>query len=300
MDFGQPMNALQTRKILEQQLRSSSCIQLISAFFTAYEWIDEACLRKKPKMVMRGLASDFVGGASSIKAVTSALENGWEVRFLFSLHAKVYAFDQVVVVGSGNLTAKGLNLLDESGNYEYNVALQRTPQTDEVTNNVFQLSTNIDLETALEMEKFVDAQKQKESSSSACVWPSELLVVAPRQLLFADFPNVPYGSGECPINEPWATVFRNLQSGNIEGAAQLVRESASFIWLCDTLKRNGNKLSFGGVSAALHSDIIEDTRVYRRSVKDTLTNFVSFLSALAIPEVEISTPRYRQVFVLKS
>lgn len=301
MEYGQLINALETQKLLERQLQTSATIQLLTAFFTsqAFNWVDVACLQTKPCLVVRGLANDFANGASSIDAVISALASGWEVGFLFPLHAKIYAFDQVVIVGSGNLTANGLNLLDESGNYELNVALKRNAESAETINHVFQLSTNIDLKTAKAMKKFIQAKQQEGIAGSACFWPTELLPMRSRPLLVADFPSEPYDSGKCPVNEPWATVFHKLQEKDSEGAAQIVRGSASFSWFCETLKQKGNRLHFGGISSVLHSDIVEDTRVYRRTVKQTLVNFLSYLSALSLPEIEISRPNHTQIVELK-
>lgn len=301
MEYGQLISALQTRKLMERQLKTSSTIQLLTAYFTyqAFKWVDVACVKTKPRLVVRGLANDFVNGASSIDAIISALESGWEVGFLFPLHAKIYAFDEVVIVGSGNLTSNGLNLLNESGNYELNVPLKRNSKTDETTSHVIQLSTNIDLKTAKAMKQFILAQQQEGSRGSTSFWPTELLPMPSRPLLVADFPSEPYDSGKCPVNEPWATVFRKIQANDCESAAQIVRGSASFSWFCETLKRQGNKLHFGGISSSLHSEIVEDTRVYRRTIKQTLVNFLSYLSALSLPEIEISRPNHTQIVELK-
>lgn len=300
MPYGNLLKSNETNELMLRHFQTSTKIEILTAFFTypAFIWAEESCSRSKPKLVIRGLVNDFLSGASSIKAVIHAIESGWDISLLFPLHAKIYAFDDLIIVGSGNFTAKGLNLLNVSGNYELNVALKPTHATNEAIDQVFELSKKIDLKTATEMQYFLSEQIGKGNQDPACFWPSELLQLPTRPLLIADFPDEPLTSGTPPSNEPWATVFRKIRAEEYEVATKIVKQSASFAWLCETLKTRGNRLNFGGISSALHSDIVEDTRVYRQTVKETLVNFLSYLEHLPLSEIKFSRPKHTQILEL--
>jgi hypothetical protein len=102
----------------------SACASCRSSFDVASPFIGAALLelsRLLPKTVERTLLTrtrlqDFAAGASSLEAVISAAESGFEVRGLDSLHAKVYIFDRrLALVTSANATFSGFRKNRECG-----------------------------------------------------------------------------------------------------------------------------------------------------------------------------------------
>lgn len=72
------------------------------------------------------------------------------------------------------------------------------------------------------------------------------------------------------------------------------RWSNAYLWLLETLKKNGGCMYFGALSEKLHNALVSDPKPYRRDVKQMLTNLLSLCNQLGMEEIVIDRPNYSQ------
>ncbi|WP_350643554.1 phospholipase D-like domain-containing protein, partial [Psychrobacter sp. HY3-MNA-CIBAN-0198] len=71
--------------------------------------------KPKVELIGRFTPNDFAQGASDINALRECINNGFSVKALSNLHAKIYQIDQEIIFnGSANLTGKGLAIVNNS------------------------------------------------------------------------------------------------------------------------------------------------------------------------------------------
>eukprot|EP00493_Phyllostaurus_siculus_P025966 UN26311 len=107
---------------LEELLPNCKNLTIISAFMTqpATRWLGQLISNNKPKVQLIGRFTpiDFAKGASDLNALRGCIKNGYQVKALVNLHAKIYQIDHDIIFnGSANLTGKGLALVN-NGNLE--------------------------------------------------------------------------------------------------------------------------------------------------------------------------------------
>ena len=271
-------DAASHRVLIERQLRESSECLLLSAFFTdiASDWI----LQHRPaqltgRLLVRGLVSDFLGGACSISAIRNLISGGFEARFLPSLHAKSFLFDETLFVGSANLTGKGLGLVNNS-NDEIMAQITISSQQRFTLERLWDrgaLATPATLEL---MAEFLSSYNVQHPNSSNLEWPTTIL------------------SKDLDI---WCADFPNLVSTQEWEMCDL-RRNLAYQWLLRTLVEN-RKMSFGELSSALHSALRDDPGPFRKTVKELLSNLLELVERLDDEVIEVARPSYRQVIQLR-
>ena len=287
----------QLKHILEKEVRwCEKKLLFISAYVTqtAVDWLK----RHVPKgievhLICRLTPSDMIDGSTNISALFTALDGGWKVSCLHSLHAKLYSIDaQRIYVGSANFTSNGLRIYG-TGNIE---ACSRIPASHEnlrFISNIETSASNLNYEILERMEFYI---KDKEPRVCLDQWPQDIL---PNEdgIWVCDFFWSNPQSTTCQENEQHDLEIVGVESLDPlnKGVPQRILMSRCIQWLISKLKdQPRTELYFGGITSLLHDELKDDPAPYRKEVKTLVQNLLAYCN-IFIPEVvEVSRPNYSQ------
>jgi hypothetical protein len=267
----------------------------LSAYFTAaaLRYIHQLVPNKEVQVAIRARPLDFKFGSSDIGAVRQALELGWDIRFISSLHAKAYLIGDKVLVGSGNLTSNGLHLMG-SGNLELNCLVDADLGTKDLVRIIFREARRFDIETLEAMEKFLINPIDVEQDLPGW-WPENIVPIEMRKLFCCDFPQLPIDDSRMDEQVPWEKVRRQLAANQLDAAAETLSQVPAIIWLRNALRNKADALRFGELTAMLHDELAEDPAPYRREVKQLLANLLSYVKFCPHIGIEITRPRHTEI-----
>lgn len=98
----------------------------------------------------------------------------------------------------------------------------------------------------------------------------------------------------------------NLKAGSLEflgvppGCTTATLKKAfmkcnAYRWLKSVLEQKGNKeIYFGELSRLIHDVIINDSKLYRKEVKELQANLLNWIIELNIDEIQIDRPKHSQ------
>ena len=140
--------------------RFSDDLTIISAFMTqpATSWLAQLIYNNKPKVQLVGRFTpiDFAKGASDLNALRNCINNGYQVKALANLHAKIYQIDNDTIFnGSANLTGKGLALVN-NGNLESCSRVNACEQSKAFINKIVESATELSINTLDKMQTFLE------------------------------------------------------------------------------------------------------------------------------------------------
>lgn len=262
---------------LKEPLATSKQCSLYSAFISdaGFEFIKSTrTIKATDRLLVRCTPDDVANGVCSLTALTDAINLGFEVRILSTLHAKIYAFDNLVFVGSSNLTGKGLDLMSNS-NEELNT--QVIPSCDDLLmiEELWELGTNVTIECIKNMLNFMDLIDERDT----IIWPDEVYKGLKR-LSLSDFPS-------------------DDQANHLKWTSKnYIFKCRAYKWLVDLLEHCGSTASFGYISAQLHDALDSDFTYYRREIKERLANFIAILQNHPELKIIVERPSYSQVLRL--
>lgn len=247
---------------------------------------------KEKRVLVRFRMEDIIGGATDLQLFDYCKENMWKLYIRFDLHAKAYIFDRKrCIIGSANLTNKGLNLSD-GGNYEIaNVGELETTDISKI-NRLFDKAILMNDELYQMMkEQVTDVEKTK---SKEYDWSNDIknLFKPNLEVLFTfDFPiNIDYKVYKGKVIE-----FLDLGSNwTLDQLKETFRRSKVFLWLYTLLENAGGEMYFGEVTANLHNVLINDPKPYRKEVKELLQRLLMWIQDLEIKEISIDRPNHSQ------
>lgn len=271
------------RNRLETELCNSSRCAIFSGFFTlpAAQWIvNHRAARKSCRIVTRGLVDDFISGASSLDAFETALNAGYQIGISTALHAKIYAFDEVLFSGSANLTAKGL-ALTSNANQELSVEVPLSHQDDLILNNIWSQSVKIDESKLQKMRDYINNASADLPTriTKIAAWPEDIFTEN-RDIYCSDFPQ-----SFPALDETW-------------NSSATIMQTFAYKWLETFIRANG-ATNFGKLAAQLHNDLYDDPKPYRTDVKSLLSNLLQVIETDGGTLLSVSRPRYSQVVHLK-
>ena len=273
---------------------------ILSAFFSkpAADWI----IDHEPKdltVVIRGRLSDFTAGAASIEAIRLLISSGHKVFFNFDLHAKIFYFGEEILLGSSNLTANGLNLLDVGGNIELSSVIAASKSNELIVQRIIKNSIRIDLVTLQKLTLFLDNPNLR-SKMAAPSWPKEIFNQNCNPTIWcSDLPTHNYNTAISEDYCVWGEIARLSENNRDQDASILFKETAAYRWL---IKFIGPSLargqSFGAVSAALHAELNDDPSPMRKDIKNLQGNFYTFIERIQ-SDLEIFQPNFSQIVRIK-
>ena len=274
----------QAKERIQQRAESSSRLWCYSAFVTkpAVEWV-KSIYGESCRLLVRGRVDDFITGGSNLDAIENALNAGWEVRFSSMVHFKVYFFDDSLIVGSSNLTGRGLALVPNN-NDELNTEVSIDNDDLLLAEHLWSQGRIISLEIINRMRDYLSSLEHHDAESVPNEWPEEVLPVVERDMYCSDFPQSVYGQGECVLN------LKSLED---------LQDTVSYQWILSVVKENDGSAHFGLLSTRLHNDVADDPVPYRRDIKTLVANLLSYIEALDSETLQVTQPRHSQVVSLR-
>ena len=261
-------------------------------------------------IVVRWQKQDLIANASDLEVYQLCKKKGWRFGIDMNLHGKLFLIDdREVFLGSANLTQRGLHI-GLTGNNEFGTRFS-AKQLDLDKINKFIDSEVVWMSDELFDLMSNDVLKSKEEkiilpSSSSPSWSSEIneLILKPVEFLWVQelIFSSPSDLLNLDLNDANAVHDFELLGLNLDEISEdsiklKFKRLRLYEWLCSKLKQSS--LSFGGLTAALHSAILDDPKPYRVDIKNynkILFEWAGFLD----DTFEVCRPRYAQVISLKS
>lgn len=259
------------------------------------ENINESVTNKK--ILVRFRKDDLISGASDLSIYSFCKANNWNMYVRFDLHAKAYIFDQKrYVIGSANLTNKGLNIIS-NGNYEIASAAILSEEEACKINSLF--NTAILMNDNIYEMMIYDLDKANYLVNEGDQWRHDILKLFNDdiQVLFTfDFPAV-ISPKEC---EGRCIEFLELpEDWSYEQVKQSFRMSKAFVWLYTLVNNKNDELYFGEAAMSLQNVIVNDPKPYRKDIKVLVQNLLSWIEELEIDDIIIDRPNYSQRIQIK-
>lgn len=292
------MDAKETAQRLEKMVSNSSVATVLTAFIA--EKAVEKLLRpniRELKLVVRGRASDFVNGSADIKALKLVLDAGHKVFVNFDLHAKVYHIGDEILVGSSNLTSRGL-LLGDAGNIELNTWGSPSDKTLQIINEVVSNATEINLDTLDAMDTFLQSKKP-DKLSPKIRWPEGLIKERwVNRLSLDDLPEYKFSES---FEEPtfWGKIARDKRDGKHDHAMYQLQHNRVYRWLYSLAHRKGARgAPFGFIREKI--EVRESPFKWpREQVNTRMNNLYSFINVID-DEMETARPKHTEILWIKS
>jgi hypothetical protein len=283
-----------------------------SAFCTSAQLIDLISTvspeTEEKALVVRWRISDFLMGASDPEIFHVCAQNEWPLYANANLHAKIYLFDKSAVVGSANLTSRGLSGSPPAGNIEAATYTDSPPEISDISKwfkHTLHGSYIVDEEVYNETVRLIHENKVDYDfdeidqtfgrSLEQKLQRSKNIELLCRDMIFMQY------------NDFINAVSIHSQSDDVQHDLQLLKLSPPFTdaalmkaftnspgyrWLDAQLSE---PRSFGELSSRLHNSLADDPAPYRKTVKIFMQNILSWLEALASPQHLIERPGHSQI-----
>lgn len=266
------------RSIFESALATSTRGFFYTAFFSSVGagWLcQHRDIKSTDRLLVRGRPDDFLSGACSFEGLRMVLNRGLALRASSALHAKVFAFDDFILSGSANMTARGLALID-GANIELGIKSELDQRDLQLLDNLWDQGVPLTLEKLALMQEHLESLRSRgELEPVVSDWPTEIFHEK-RDLYCVDFPNELNRNEQC-----WADVLS-------------FQRSAAYRWLLDVVDECG-EASFGFLSSRLHGELYDDPVPYRATVKELLSSLLDLVTKLGPKDLEVVRPKHRQV-----
>ena len=281
-------------------------IILISAFITkaGIEWFENQIKKKDIKctIIVRWKGSDLHSGSSDLISYEIANRNGWQLKILDDLHAKIICIDKkYLFIGSPNLTGRGMSLVPIS-NKEMGVCVSPVETDINTINSIITDSIEVNDEIFKSLNKWLNSQPPLKKIETTA-FPEDLKKLLSPQINNLWTHNFPFADPQriCEVSVSEANQFElhdlemfDLIDCNQEDRENLLsenfRKSKVFLWLEKKLKEKEEGIFFGELSSIIHNSLYDDPRPYRREVKDLQKNFYNYIKYLNYDDVKISVP----------
>lgn len=289
---------------LEQNIPGSTSLNVISAFVSmpAVKWLGNIvnCNKTEVCIVGRFTPIDFVQGASELEALRKCIEQGYSVKALSNLHAKIYQIDKdKIFTGSANLTGKGLALVGSS-NLESCARVDSTEDSILFISKIISASSYVTLEILERMEEYLSDLDLSSAPEVLVAWPEEIVSKA-NSIFVSDFPLSSPGQPTAAylVNPSLEFAAIEANRADLSLAKRLFKASKAYCWLLSHLKgaEKNRGLRFGEVSSLLHDDLSDDPAPYRQEIKALVSHLYEYIELYAIDEMKIDVPGKRSQVV---
>ena len=290
----------QIRSILDQEfIKVRDNLQIISAYCTqnALEYVDSKVVTAPvaKRLMVRFRLGDVINGATDFSIYEYYKQHGWSLFIQLDLHAKTFIFDKKRwIVGSANLTSKGIGLADDS-----NLEMAVLADVDDVElskiNTMFEKAMQMTDSLYELMKKQIE--ENQFGAKNGMEWSKEILDLVNNEItiLFTqDFPK------SKSTDDIFSNDYLMLQLPNGTTDKALIKSAfistIGYKWLVQTLKAAKKKqMYFGAITTEIHNILVNDPRPYRKEVKDLLANLLTWIMELDIENIDIERPNYSQL-----
>jgi PLD-like domain len=299
------------RGALQQALRQAErSVSLVSAYATAagIKWVLSRMQAQNlhTRVLVRWACKDLVSGASELEVYELLKARGIKLFLQPDLHAKaILVDDRVLLLGSANLTAAGLQLVP-GGNRE--LGIQVVPSSGDINSIDGLFADACEVTPALYETIKAEVIRLRQNSPPAPEfdWPPQLgqhlFPRAPSRLWVSEFL---WTSNPSEFNSAWVDKNTAFHDANLLGVPALdanigelrlaFQRSRSYVFLHGYFERNHkNQLYFGELTSAIQESLLDDPRPYRRDVKELTASLLGWLAHLGGPSFVIDRPNYSQ------
>ena len=295
-----------SNNLLQALNNSENEVVVFSAFIKkhALEWLLKNTKTNNISIISRWQKHDLNCNASDIHCYAICKERGIPFGISLDLHGKVYSVDSHIFVGSANLTSRGM-ALNSRHNIEFGVGFEASTadQTkisnlkndvlwlnDEIFEQMKSELTDMNDDTINHKQKWSDKITKLTSQTIQQLWVHELLFSTPESLLHLNFDDTAH------IHD---FEMLGLSIDDLTPEELKIRFGATRVckWMKEILQSNGT-VSFGKLTAELHSAIIDDPMPYRRDVKDFIATLYSWAKFMD-EDFEVFRPRHSEVMSLR-
>jgi hypothetical protein len=255
-------------------------------------------------LVTRWGFSDLVSGASDLDVYRTASELGWTVYLQPNLHAKLYIMDNMMLLGSANMTLSGFQLKNGLGNIEACVEDSLDPEVEGWVQRLVRSSVELDDVLFKKMENEVqscpreaqpgaggfsreisDALKRKPEYGAVFtkdfIWSPEISMLLSVDIELQHRKEIEHDAELLDVAHP----------ANYEELKTAFLLSQGWSWLSSNASQ---PVYFGELTERLHDALEDDPKVYRKTVKQLLQNLLAWSQALCPEKILIDTPNVSQ------
>ncbi|MCL2531539.1 MAG: phospholipase D-like domain-containing protein [Oscillospiraceae bacterium] len=291
------------KSLLEQEfLKIRDNLQIISAYCTrnALEFVDSKIYNASvaKRLMVRFSLDDILNGATDFSIYEYCRQHNWSLFVQLNIHAKTFIFDKKRwVVGSANLTSKGIGLFDDS-NLEMAVLADVNEVELQKINTMFDRATQMTDELYELMKNQITTAKIDGKSNAK--WNKEILGLMNNEITTLFTQDFPKSKSLNNILLDDYLLLR-LPSGTTDKSTikDAFVSTIGFKWLVQVLAAaENNQLYFGAITAQLHNAIVNDPRPYRKEVKELLANLLAWIIELRVENIQIERPNYSQLITL--
>lgn len=260
--------------------------------------------RSRVRLFSRVSPQDVLSGATSIDALKKACNQGFKVYKIGHLHAKIYVFDhERIYLSSANFTSNGLSL-HGSGNLEVATRVESSKHNLTYIDEILSAAHELDIEDLNKMAAFIEQQKidaENPPDISTSDWPEEVwkpdTTLFVSDLFWSD-PKKELLASDDSSKHDFALL--NIKDfSELEANTHALYSSKPVKWLVRELEDSkANSASYGYLSKRLHDTLADDPAPYRKTVKELLTNILSYSEIYLKDRIEINRPNYSQVVSL--
>ncbi|MGL5370258.1 MAG: phospholipase D-like domain-containing protein [Plesiomonas shigelloides] len=293
---------------LEALLPNCKRLTIISAFITqpATRWLSSLMTENKPDVQLVGRFSplDFIKGSSDLNALRYCINNGYKVKALTNLHAKIYQIDENIIFnGSANLTGKGLALVDVS-NLECCSKITACDSSKLFIERIVNSASELTIKIIDDMEEYISHLNLNNNHDKQLDWPAEI-ISQPTDLFVSDLPLCPPGHSVIEYEVNPSLPFAQIEDAKNDFylASKIFKQSKAYKWLVRQIRENKSDrdLGFGQISRLLHESLADDVSIYRQDVKYLQAHLYHYVKLYARDEIEVYIPgRRSEVLKFKS
>ena len=282
---------------------------ICSGFITkvGLNWVLEKIKDKKLKckIYCRWNNEDLISGASSLEAYKICKNQGWNFYILERLHAKFFLIDKKdLIVGSANLTGKGLSLIPMS-NKEFGIAVDATDFDLDNIDLILNESVIVNDEIYNQYKKWYEKNKNFKPIKYPEL-PDELKNLVKINLKKIWVSELPWSTPQSLIknlNSSDESIEHDRKMLNIDKKEDIkpaFEKSRIFQWFKRKLNENEDKtMFFGDLTEQIHNSLFDDPKPYRKEVKTLQVNLYEYLKYCKFEYLLIDRPEHSERIQLK-
>jgi hypothetical protein len=263
------------------------------------------CNLESKILIVRWHLNDLLAGASDLAVYKIAKQHKWKVFINLDLHAKIYLFDEQSIIGSANLTERGMQGTPPFGNYELAVTISDKSSTTSWFRKILSTSVEINDELFEKIKGEYTAALSAFDTTSLLIPYSDnlqnLLSIQDHIKLYTH--DLFWGSPlldktlDTPSTENHRDLSHDLSILGLEYGADKDAIASAFLaskpfqWL---LLAVNEEAYFGRLSKDLHQALNDNPAPFRKDVKLLLSNLLMWTSEYACDYFIIDKPNHSQ------
>lgn len=281
---------------LQQLFSTAEDVDLITAYLTSGIFnilAEKEILNKNINLFVRGNKKDFYSGASDIAVFEKLYQLGVTCFLVKDLHSKVYIFDQkTALVGSANLTNKGLGFASHSNNIEclceYDISNESYLEFLSMTKGVIPVDENI-------LNLMCSSLDSKGTDEQCEEWDFLISPKAVEKLTINDLPLYDLNSTTNATNSFEHDCYVLGLDENLESFRTKFKKSNLYLYLLNILDESEeHQIYFGQFTKRIHNDLLAESDISRWEVKQYIINIFTYLKMLNLDNIKIDRPNYSE------